>query len=1412
MRLTLAGLPGMPDVDLDVPDGARLGDLRPLLAAVTDRADLADGAVVLAVDETLLDADHLTGQVPLRAGAILRVGAGQIDRDRAALRAHWHLAVVSGPDCGALIALDRTVVVGRAGDLAIDDAGVSRRHVELTVGRAGPRARDLGSSNGTELRTARNRRRGHPDRGRPLGRIPLFRSGALRSVRLRGIRLHGLQLSRIKLSRLTLRGRRLRGLGLRRIRSRGTRLRVGDRLVLGATILELRRVAVLRPNPSAAGGRPPRATGASPGLWLGPAIGSLVLALSTGNRALLALALLGPVVAAWPWLRGRVTGRGLGAEVGNGVGNGVGHGVGNGVSRPAGHDRAHDDRPDDLHDAAPSPADLTTRALRLLAGPAVPSPARTRDGPPAGSPDAAVPAATPPWSVRSLAPDGCLAVVGPRSLALAAARALIAASVPLGPGGSADGPAALSVRSSPGTASDWAWCRWLDRDGSAVGGLVVADQPRGTTRLDLAHRWAGGQGAAVLVVESRRANVPAWCRTVLTVRAGSEHATLELPDGTERTVPLLAVSDTWAQGYARRVAAIRGQARPREEPPTTVALADLPGIPSPGDEAALAGAVAATWHRAGSGPRADLSFCLGLGAGGRPVVLDLVRDGPHALVAGTTGAGKSELLQTMLLSLALTHSPADLAIALIDYKGGASFGGCAELPHVVGQVTDLDDELAARALLGLRAELRSRERLLAAAGVSDLAALRRVPGRSPVPPRLLVVVDEFRALADELPRFVPGLLRVAAQGRSLGIHLVLATQRPAGAVGADLRANVALRIALRVTDAADSLDVVEVADAARIPATLPGRAIVRRGSLPPEEVQVAHADGLATGTTGAVRLAPAWPRADRDPVATMALVEPPAGSPSPARTFVDAARTAATDSGVPLPQPPWLPPLPQHVLARDLLGHDPALSAGGTTAFPLALADVPAAQRRAVVRWDPMAGHLLVLGAPGSGRSQTLHTATCAALARGWHVHAVGLPATLLAGLADHPGLGTVVGPDEPLRLARLVTWLGSQPHPSAAGGAPGRPDRVSAPQLLVVDGLDAALESVARVARGAGVDRFVDLLRRGRGRAVAVLAATGSAAPGTIGALFAERLVLAVGDRVAESLAGVPADLTGARRGPGRAIRLPPVGPGVARDTLGAVLCQVAVADPADAGATRRWASAAPADRAMRLAPLPERVPRSDLLALPDLPDSGDGTHPIVGLGGDDCGPVRLDVSRGALVVGPPGSGRSTALAVLTSALGDLGRPVAVIARDGPAREVGEGRAATRTVGFVPADIDRLLDGGLPAGTVLLVDDLEVLEQLSPATGDRLAALVTDAGPGVRVIASASTARAAIAHRGALGALRSVRRGLVLAPAEPGSGEVFGVALDWVVDPAHPHAAGRGVCQHGRDLVVVQVLDPEVS
>ncbi|MBE9928255.1 hypothetical protein G8C93_20460, partial [Cellulosimicrobium cellulans] len=450
---------------------------------------------------------------------------------------------------------------------------------------------------------------------------------------------------------------------------------------------------------------------------------------------------------------------------------------------------------------------------------------------------AAASGGTIPTRVRL--PDGCAAVVGPRHAALAAARAVLAEVLASG--------VTLTVRPAAQDAPAWSWCRWLPharavRTLDAVTaadppGLVVVDGPVPAGELARAWERCAPAGTDVLLVLGDRAQVPAWCRTLVDVSGAV--AVVTGPDGARAPREHVGVTAGWALGLARRLAAAEhlgrlgtGDGDRADEPdpgdptarslPSAVALGPQLGAPRAPD--GLATWVAARWQDARRRDGHGLRTVLGVGPGGAPVAVDLVRDGPHVLVAGTTGAGKSELLQTLVAGLALGRSPDELSFALVDFKGGASFGACGRLPHVVGQVTDLDPGLAGRALAGLRAELHRRERILAAAEVASIDALPR--GRLA---RLVVVVDEFRALADDLPDLVPGLLRVAAQGRSLGVHLVLATQRPAGAVSADVRANVTLRIALRVVDVADSRDVVDSPHAAHVPAATPGRLVLRRG-------------------------------------------------------------------------------------------------------------------------------------------------------------------------------------------------------------------------------------------------------------------------------------------------------------------------------------------------------------------------------------------------------------------------------------------------------------------------------------------------------------------------------------------------------------------------------------------------------
>ena len=251
-----------------------------------------------------------------------------------------------------------------------------------------------------------------------------------------------------------------------------------------------------------------------------------------------------------------------------------------------------------------------------------------------------------------------------------------------------------------------------------------------------------------------------------------------------------------------------------------------------------------------SGDDARSGLCAPIGESAQGLVrIDLVNDGPHALVAGTTGSGKSEALLTWLKALSSTYSPAQLRLILIDYKGGAAFAPLCALPHVEAVFTDLSADGTARAIRGLLALVRAREHEFAALEVPDYSARCALDGPALPPPRILVVVDEFASLIDAHPRALDAMNRICAQGRSLGIHLIASTQRPAGAIPASMRQNLDLRIALRCVTESDSIDLIGSPDAARLE-RIPGRAIIpgtgvvqfalgRRWSAPAWPVEVA---------------------------------------------------------------------------------------------------------------------------------------------------------------------------------------------------------------------------------------------------------------------------------------------------------------------------------------------------------------------------------------------------------------------------------------------------------------------------------------------------------------------------------------------------------------------------------------------
>jgi S-DNA-T family DNA segregation ATPase FtsK/SpoIIIE len=326
------------------------------------------------------------------------------------------------------------------------------------------------------------------------------------------------------------------------------------------------------------------------------------------------------------------------------------------------------------------------------------------------------------------------------------------------------------------------------------------------------------------------------------------------------------------------------------------------------------------------------------------LTVDLVQNGPHAVVGGTTGSGKSELLVTWILAMAATRSVQEVNFLLVDFKGGAAFGPLAVLPHCVGLVTDLDRAEATRALASLTAELHYRERLLHEAHARSID--ERQGGLTL--PRLVIVVDEFATMLDAFPDLHALFVDIAARGRSLGVHLILCTQRPAGVVRDALLANCSLRISLRVNNRADSLALLGTDAAASVSPETPGRALVDTG-------------------TGAAFLCQ---------IATS--------------TEDDLAAIIASRSDLPPARRPWLQPLPRRLTARlmaQLIGAESEVQVKPTThgragvgvAAPssahltLGMLDEPDHQRYRFARYCPAEeGHLLVLGASRSGKTSAL--------------------------------------------------------------------------------------------------------------------------------------------------------------------------------------------------------------------------------------------------------------------------------------------------------------------------------------------------------------------------------------------------------------------------------------------------------
>lgn len=995
--------------------------------------------------------------------------------------------------------------------------------------------------------------------------------------------------------------------------------------------------------------------------------------------------------------------------------------------------------------------------------------------------------------------------------------------------------AELWVITSPDGEGAWEWCKWLPHvrgeDGRRPIRIAFDDDTRGSVvselssiaaaRREIPEKDRGGLNRFVVVLDGAREirmlpgmisvlkdgpalgitficldqtmhELPEECRAV--VEVGERHLSVQTTaehhiDGVRPDV----VDDSWLERLARALAPIRDVSTEdlSSSLPSSSRLLDVLGLPEPTGDL-----LAQRWSASGRTTRATI----GEGLDG-PFTLDIRADGPHGLVAGTTGSGKSELLQTIIASLAVGNRPDEFTFVLVDYKGGAAFMDCANLPHTVGMVTDLDGHLTSRALESLGAELHHREHQLAGARAKDIEdyLAGRKPDDPPMP-RLLIVIDEFAALVAELPDFVSGLVDVARRGRSLGVHLILATQRPAGVVNAEIKSNTNLRIALRVTDKADSDDVIESGAAAEIPKSAPGRAYARLGASSLIPFQSSRVGGRPPSAVRNDLVTQPFGWSDLPMAGTR--VAGPAGEddveiPTDLATLVAAIRDANDVVGLGEMRKPWLPALTEQVTLDSLEPAEPV--AGTVPPVPLGLADLPHRQQQVVEHWDiERQSHLMIAGQSRSGRSTALRT-VAVAIARQCSpadVHLYGIDAgnNALLPLISLPHTGAVVTRLQTERMNRLFDFLQRevtrrQQSLAEQGYADIGEQRRAAPVderlpylVVLLDRLEGFTAAFENVDGGVLVERLNSLLQEGAGVGLRlVIAADRSGVLGRISVLVEDRIMLAMNDPSDYSAVGLHVRDVPTSMPPGRAFRAgerPRELQWALLDASGAGTDQVRVIQETGRHATEQWADLDRARRPRRVDDLPSNLSLDQALELePDMPSPA---FVAVGVGGDTLALQGFDPmvnGPGFIVAGPPRSGRSNVLQVIARQQMAAGRDVLVFApRVSPLRDLS-GPGVRVLTGSEPIDDVRSLLRPATSRTIL-IDDFDVLGADSP-----VASALADAYGAMRdtdniVVLAGGTDELAASYRGLHVDMKRGRTGLLLAPRSPSDGDLVNARL----------------------------------
>ncbi|QKS11738.1 type VII secretion protein EccCa [Curtobacterium sp. Csp1] len=519
-------------------------------------------------------------------------------------------------------------------------------------------------------------------------------------------------------------------------------------------------------------------------------------------------------------------------------------------------------------------------------------------------------------------------------------------------------------------------------------------------------------------------------------------------------------------------------------------------------------------------PRDFLRVPIGLDDFGAPVLLDLKESaqlgmGPHGICIGATGSGKSEMLRTLVLGLAMSHAPEDLSMVLVDYKGGAAFAPFAGLPHVAGIIDNLEDDagLIERARASIAGEVVRRQRVLRdadnAPSITHYRELRTQRPDLPPLPHLLLVIDEFGELLTAEPDFIELLMTIGRIGRSIGVHLLLSSQRIEAGRLRGLDTYLSYRLGLRTFSEAESSTILDRPDAFHLPA-VPGYGYLKVDTSVYRRFRAGYVSGPVEATTARAEastrpepvLLPVFNTlaAEQDP--SRSTAEPELRRPETGRALVDEAVERLLDADR-TTRPIWLPPLPPRLALSRVVTE--RVDGAHALRVPLGLLDDPSEQSQRPWHLDltRAGGHAAVIGAPQSGRSTMLRAVAAAtaltATPQQVSIYGLDLTGSGLARIEGFPHVGGVATRADPVTMQRLleelqlmlaarervfrvhgVDSLDALRTRHAAGELPELP---SAEVVLLVDGYGAVRDEYERFE-----PMLAELLQRGSGLGVHVV------------------------------------------------------------------------------------------------------------------------------------------------------------------------------------------------------------------------------------------------------------------------------------------------------------------------------------